>query len=183
MKIMKIIKYTAMSLFACAFCSCSEIDLPEHYLDIEYRYELTCSENVLEYVTPEVTITDAQGNQKKILIDESMWQGSGHKTWSQSVHYDSLGVTNTMTVRYLVKSDVTYKDISGFDDTHNFNCFIFIKEDGDGRRNNYTMIPDYPSDNNVTADMIEEFVLKLTSNSATKGGSVDMKGEITKIEK
>ena len=31
--------------------------------------------------------------------------------------------------------------------------------------------------------MIEEFVLKLTSNSATKGGSVDMKGEITKIEK
>ena len=39
------------------FTSCSDIEIPEHNLDVEFRYELTCSDAFLKYATPQVTIT------------------------------------------------------------------------------------------------------------------------------
>jgi hypothetical protein len=165
-------------------CSDSDIpEIPEHKLDVEFSYELTCSEALLKYVTPEVTFTDAKGMQRAIPIESGMWEGNGHKTWKQSVHYDSLNVYSTATVRYVPKTGISYQDESDFESVHNLSCLITIKEDGDGRRNNHTIIPETPSQKTtVKADALKEFIKSLSTSSVTRGGSVDMKGEITKIE-
>ena len=164
------------------YTSCNEIDIPNHELDVEFKYELTCSEGLLKYVTPEVTITDVTGAKHTLIIENNMWDGNDHKTWTYSVHYDSLNVSNTATVKYIPKAGVNYQDETAFDNVHNLSCFISVKEDGDGRRNNYTIVPDFPSKSNVTADAMKDFINRLSSTSTTRGGSVDMKGEITKIE-
>lgn len=171
-------------LFACLciLSSCSDFEIPDHKLDIEYKYELTCSESLLKYVTPQVTITDTKGVQRTISIEDNMWTGTNHKTWTQSVHYDSLNVSSTMMVKYIPKAGVTYQDENSFDSFHHLNCLISIQEDGDGRRNNHTIVPDFPSTTPVNADKLEEFIDKLGKRELTRGGSVDFKGEITKIE-
>ena len=160
--------------------SCSE--LPDHRLDVEFRYELTCSDVLLKYVIPEVTVTDVTGAQRTFMIEDKMWGGNEHKTWSYSVHYDSLNVSNTMTVSYIPRKDIVYQDEPLFDNVHNLSCLIITQEDGNGRRNNYTIVPDFPSKTNVKADALRDFVSRISQVTSTRGGSVDLKGEITKIE-
>lgn len=164
------------------FTSCSEIEIPEHNLDVEFRYELTCSEAFLKYATPQVTITDGKGTQQTLTVEDGMWTGSDHKTWTYSVHYDSLNVSNSMTVRYIPKASVTYQDEPDFDNVHYLSCLILVQEDGDGRRNNYTIIPDFPAKADVSASVLKTYIEGLESKTTTRGGSVDLMGEITKIE-
>lgn len=182
MKILSIVKYSFLFIVACVFISCSEIDLPEHMLDVEYRYELTCSDDILNFVTPEVSFVDARGNKKTFLIESGMWEGDKHKKWSQSVHYDSINVSNSMTVRYIAKHDLCYHDYTGFDNTHDFNCLILILEDGNGRRNNFTIIPDNTQKVDLNAEQLEKYIQELTTKSSTRGGVVDINGEISKID-
>lgn len=182
MKQIKQLLYTVISFVAFTCVSCSDFEIPDHSLDIEYRYELTCSNDLLNYVTPEVTITDIQGNTRTLVLEDNLWHGDKHKTWSMSVHYDSLNVQNTMTVRYVEKSGVMYKDQSKFDNTHNLSCLIIVQEDGDGRRNNYTIIPDFETQNDVSAETLKKYISKLTTAETTRGGKVGMDGEIVKIE-
>lgn len=178
--------YSLLLMALVTLASCDESDIPEipdHKLDVEFSYELVCSDALLKYVTPEVTFTDAKGAQHTVSVESSMWEGNDHKTWKQTVHYDSLNVSNTATVRYVPKAGITYQDESGFESVHDLSCLITIKEDGDGRRNNHTIIPETPSNKtSVKADAIKDFINRLSNSSLTRGGSVDMKGEITKIE-
>lgn len=165
-------------------CSDSDIpEIPEHKLDVEFSYELVCSDALLKYVSPEVTFTDAKGAQRTVSVESGMWEGSDHKTWKQTVHYDSLNVANTATVRYIPRTNVNYQDESDFESVHDLTCLITIKEDGDGRRNDHTIIPETPSQKTtVKAEALRDFITRLSKSSVTRGGSVDMKGEITKIE-
>ena len=178
--------YSLLLMAFGTFVSCSDSDIPEipdHKLDVEFSYELVCSDALLKYVTPEVTFTDAKGAQRTVSVESGMWEGNDHKTWRQTVHYDSLNVSSTATVRYVPKSGVTYQDESDFESVHYLSCLITIKEDGDGRRNDHTIIPETPSyKTTVKADALKEFINRLSDSSITRGGSVDMKGEVTKIE-
>lgn len=163
--------------------SCSEeYELPDHKLDVEFNYELTCSSHLLKYVKPKVVITDGNGKTTSMIIESNMWTGNEHKTWSQSVHYDSLNVSNTMTVEYIPLNDVIFNDEENFENIHHLSCRISVTEDGDGRRNNFTIIPDFPSDTNVKADILENYIKNLCSKSTTRGGRVGKDGEITKID-
>lgn len=177
-KVMKIFWLAIMGILT----SCSDMEIPFHELDVEFRYELTCSEVLLKYVTPEVTITDRDGTRQTFFIENEMWKGDEHKTWTQSVHYDSLNVANSMTVKYIPKTDVTYQNEPEFDNVHNLSCLVTIQEDGDGRRNNYTIVPNFPSKTEVKAEALKAFVGVLSNKTTTRGGKVDLKGEITKIE-
>lgn len=174
--------YGLMVMAAGTLASCSDIEIPEHKLDVEFKYELTCSADFLRYATPQVTITDGEGRLQTLTIEDNMWTGVEHKTWIQSIHYDSLNVTSTMTVKYLPKVGVTYQDEADFDNVHYLSCLISIQEDGEGRRNNFTIIPDYPAKSDVTASTLRTYIEGLENKETTRGGSVDMKGEITKIE-
>lgn len=162
--------------------ACSEIEIPEHNLDVEFRYELTCSEAFLKYAIPQVTITDGKGTQQTLTIEDHMWAGTDHKTWTLSVHYDSLNVSSLMAVKYVPKAGVTYQDEPDFDNVHYLSCLILVQEDGEGRRNNYTIVPDFPAKSNVTASSLRSYIEGLENKTTTRGGSVDQKGEITKIE-
>ena len=178
-------KYLYCLLFVAmgVFTSCNEIEIPNHSLDVEFTYELICSEGVLKYVTPEVTITDVTGTKRTITIENGMWDGNDHKTWTFTVLYDSLNVSNTAMVKYIPKAGVIYQDETAFDNVHNLSCIISVKEDGDGRRNNYTIVPDFPSKTNVKADVLKDYFERLCKSSSVRGGSVDLKGEIVLIEK
>ena len=166
-----------------ASCDSEVPEIPEHKLDVEFSYELVCSDALLKYVTPEVTFTDAKGVQRTVSVEGSMWTGGDHKTWTETVHYDSLNVSNTATVRYGPKAGVSFQDESDFESVHDLTCLITVREDGDGRRNNHTIIPETPSQKTtVKADALKDFINRLSGSSITRGGSIDMKGEITKIE-
>ena len=173
-----------MAIGMLASCSDSDIpEIPEHRLDVDFTYELVCSDALLKYVTPEVTFTDAKGVQEIVKVEYSMWEGNDHKTWKKNIHYDSLKVSSTATVKYVPKAGISYQDESAFESVHDLSCLITIKEDGDGRRNNHTIIPETPSQKTtVKADALESLINRLSNSSLTRGGSVDMKGEITKIE-
>ena len=181
----KIYRLGMMLLTILGFASCSdEYELPEHKLDVEFSYKLVCSDALLKYVTPEVTFTDAKGVQRTVSVEGSMWTGGDHKTWTETVHYDSLNVSNIATVRYVPKAGVSFQDESDFESVHDLTCLITVREDGDGRRNNYTIIPETPSQKiTVKADALKDFINRLSGSSITRGGSVDMKGELTKIER
>lgn len=173
-----------MVLFVYTSCSNSDFpEIPDHQLDVEFRYELTCSDDILKYVIPEVTITDVTGAKRTLKIEEGMWEGSGHKTWGYAIHYDSLNVSSTIAVSYIPKSGVKYQDEASFENIHHLSCFISVKEDGDGARNAHTIIPDFPSKVSVSADRLRSFFEELSKKNSIRGGSVDIKGEITKIEK
>lgn len=174
--------YDLMVMAAGALASCSDIEIPEHKLDVEFKYELTCSEDFLKYATPQVTITDGRGGQQTLTIEDNMWFGTEHKTWTRTVHYDSLNVSSIMTVKYLPKTGITYHDEVNFDNVHYLSCLISIQEDGEGRRNNFTIIPDYPAKSDVTASALRTYIEELENKETARGGSVDMTGEITKIE-
>lgn len=187
MKTIKNINWCSLLLMAWSiFTSCSDSDIPEipdHKLDVEFSYELTCSDALLKYVTPEVTFTDATGAMHVISIESDMWEGYDHKTWKHSIHYDSLNVANTATVKYVPKTNVNYQDEEDFESFHDLSCIISIKEDGLGRRNNYIIIPETPSNKiYVSADVLRDFIIRLSNTSVTRGGSVDIEGEIIKIE-
>jgi len=172
-----------MALGTLASCDSEVPEIPEHKLDVEFSYELVCSDVLLKYVTPEVTFTDAKGVQRTVSVEGSMWTGGDHKTWAETVHYDSLNVSNTATVKYVPKAGVSYQDESDFESVHGLTCLITIKEDGDGRRNNHTIIPETPTQKTtVKADALRDFINRLSNSSLTRGGSIDMKGEIKKIE-
>lgn len=165
-------------------CDSEVPEIPEHKLDVEFSYELVCSDALLKYVTPEVTFTDVKGVQRTVSVEGSMWTGGDHKTWTETVHYDSLNVSNTATVRYVPKAGVSFQDESDFESVHDLTCLITVREDGDGRRNNHTIIPETPSQKTtVKADALKDFINRLSGSSITRGGSIDMKGEITKIER
>jgi hypothetical protein len=167
-----------------ASCDSEVPEIPEHKLDVEFSYELVCSDALLKYVTPEVTFTDVKGVQRTVSVEGSMWTGGDHKTWTETVHYDSLNVSNTATVRYVPKAGVSFQDESDFESVHDLTCLITVREDGDGRRNNHTIIPETPSQKTtVKADALKDFINRLSGSSITRGGSIDMKGEITKIER
>lgn len=182
---MKSIKlyYSFLLLAALPFVSCSdEYELPEHNLDVNFTYELVCSEALLKYVTPQVTLVDANGSCNMLTIEENMWTGSEHKKWQKSVHFDRLDVSSTMSVNYVLKAGVIFEDEQDFDSAHDLSCLISVLEDGEGRKNNLTIIPDFPSKTNVSAEKLHEFVNKLVNSETTKGGKVGMDGEIVKIE-
>lgn len=182
-KIMKTYRYGFLLLATMGILtSCSEMEMPLHELDVEFRYELTCSEALLKYVTPEVTITDRSGTCQTFSIENEMWKGNEHKTWTQSVHYDSLNVSSSMTVKYVPKAGVIYQDELDFDNVHNLSCLVIVQEDGEGRRNNYTIVPDFPSKTDVKAEALKNFIEALSNKLTTRGGKVDLKGEITKME-
>ena len=175
--------FLLMALGILTSCYSEAPEIPEHKLDVEFSYELVCSDALLKYVTPEVTFTDAKGVKRTVSIESSMWTGGDHKTWTETVHYDSLNVSNTATVKYVPKVGVSYQDESDFESVHDLTCLISVKEDGDGRRNNHTIIPETPSQKiTVKADALRDFINRLSNSSITRGGSVDMQGEITKIE-
>lgn len=172
-----------MAVGTLASCDSGVPEIPEHKLDVEFSYELVCSDALLKYVTPEVTFTDAKGVQHTVAVENNMWVGGDHKTWTETIHYDSLNVSNTATVKYVPKAGVSYQDESDFESVHGLTCLITIKEDGDGRRNNHTIIPETPTQKTtVKADALRDFINRLSNSSLTRGGSIDMKGEITKIE-
>ena len=87
-----------------------------------------------------------------------------------------------MAVRYIPKSSVTYQDEQDFDYVHYLSCLISIQEDGDGRRNNYTIVPDFPAKTDVSASALKTYIEGLVNKTTTRGGRVDLNGEITKIE-
>ena len=178
--------YSLLLMALVTLASCDESDIPEipdHKLDVEFSYELVCSDALLKYVTPEVTFTDAKGVQQTVKVENGMWEGTDHKTWKQTVHYDSLNVSNTATVKYVPKAGISYQDESDFESVHGLTCLITVKEDGDGRRNNHTIIPETPTQKTtVKVDALRNFINRLSNSSLTRGGSIDMKGEITKIE-
>lgn len=165
-----------------ASCSNLEVEIPDHNLDVEFRYELTCSEVFLKYATPQVIITDGNGTERILTIEDNMWTGTNHKTWIQSVHYDSLNVSSSMTVKYLPKAGVTYQDEYDFDNIHYLSCMILVQEDGEGRRNNYTIIPDFPAKTDVTASTLKSYIEGLENKTTMRGGKVGVNGEITKTE-
>lgn len=165
-----------------ALTSCFDSKIPDHFLDVEFQYELTCSEHILKYVTPEVSITDATGKKNIFTIDEEMWEGVSHKKWKLSIHYDSLNVSNTLSVRYIPKIGVVYQDEVEFDSFHDLNCLIMVMEDGNGARNNYTIVPDFPSLTDVTASALESYIENLSAKTYSRGGTVGLNGEITKMD-
>ena len=164
------------------FFSCSDYELPEHKLDVEFRYELTCSDVLLRYASPEVTITDVNGMQRTFLIDDNMWDGNEHKKWIQSFHYDSLNVSNTMMVKYIPKAGVEFQDEPAFDSFHNLSCLINVSEDNLGGPDDFTIIPDFPSKVNVSASALKAYIEGLSSKTIIRGGSVDLNGNITRVE-
>lgn len=165
------------------FVSCSdEYVLPEHNLDVNFTYELVCSEALLKYVTPQVSFFDANGSRNTLTIEDNMWTGSEHKKWEKSVHFDCLDVSSTMSVNYVLKAGVIFEDEHDFDSTHDLSCLVSVLEDGKGRKNNLTIIPDFSSKTNVSAEKLNEFVNELVNSEITRGGKVGINGEIVKIE-
>lgn len=182
MKTFSFCRYFFIMTICMIITSCAdEYELPDHKLDVEFNYELTCSEQLLKYVIPRVTITDETGYSTTLTIEKNMWTGGNHKTWTQSIHYDSLKVSNKMTVEYLPISGVMFQDEENFDETHHLSCRISVLEDNDGRRNKFNIIPDFTSNTAVKADVLEAYVQTLSKKTITRGGSVGEDGEIIEI--
>lgn len=97
---------------------------PVTYVDIDYQ--LTCSEDLLQYVTPRVTYTDADGSVKTVDASDSEWKENKDvkfdvtidgvstdaklMTWTKRVRYTSFPVDKEMTVKYVSKANMPSDD-------------------------------------------------------------------------
>lgn len=83
--------------FCCLMTSCKDED------STEIRYQLTCSKDLLEFVTPVMTFP-TQSGRADLRITEDMWddngQGSENVSFAGVVDFDHVGGDYTFSVRY-----------------------------------------------------------------------------------
>ena len=90
------------------------------YVDIDYV--LNCSEDLLEYATPQVTYVDDDGQEVTVQIADSEWEVDEDVTfsvafndvslnakilkWTKRIHREEFPVDDEMTVTYIPKADM-----------------------------------------------------------------------------
>ena len=117
---------------------------------VEYEYVLTCSKELLQYATPQVTYRDNNGhfqtfllseadmfdtkNSVTIVINGKTMTDDSLKTWRKGVKYENFGIVDDeMTVTYIPKSDIPEDATTeGRDLEHRLEVAYFEMKDDDG---------------------------------------------------
>ena len=94
------------------------------YVDIDYT--LNCSEDLLEYATPQVSYVDDNGQEVTVQIADSEWEVNEDMTfsvtfedvsldakvlkWTKQIHREEFPVDDEVTVTYIPKADMPEYD-------------------------------------------------------------------------
>ena len=165
----------------------------------QFEYTLVCSEQLLEYATPEVTYTNDKGEEITTILTDNLWEkgygfadistystggdNSERMHWnSPKIKYDDFtSVDNTISVKYIPKSgiasDSTFTSTTGL--FHYLYYTINVRDDsGDNHfeTNTLTTIQNW-TNINIKQNVIEyinSLSDKLTCH-AKNDGTIEVK--------
>lgn len=178
-----------LALFA--FSSCGP---DENNESVEMNYILSCSEDLLKFVSPEVTYVDGDGTEKTITLSDGDWNKTGNVSvgndnsstsvtglkshvWMKKVTFDSFGVSGKISVKYVPLSnteDITDKQYTFFHDIS-----ITATAKSDDTLNQHTSIDLDLTGSTVYGTAVTSYLEKLASTTDTKTCTVDGSGSIT----
>ena len=99
---------------------------PEQVRYVDIDYVLNCSEDLLEYATPQVTYVDDDGQEVTVQIADSEWEvdedvifsvtfedvslDAKVLKWTKRIHREEFPVDDEMTITYIPKADMPEYD-------------------------------------------------------------------------
>lgn len=169
-----------------ALYSCDEED---DKFNVEIDYEYSCSRDLLEFVTPVMTYTDAAGTHE-LEMAGTAWTDSSdnYMYFEKTVNYDHFGIDNTCSVRYELNENAL--ENVDLDREYRFYSHLNIPAavalaiyDDDRVYNNIYVSVDLKSqDNIVTGDEVRQYVEALITTTEVEHIVVDGEGNITVTE-
>lgn len=124
---------------------------PESTLYADVDFVLNCSEDLLLYVTPQVTYTDNDGTKKTITIDDSEWSENKETKfnvafvdgsydakvmkWTKRVRYTNFPIDKEMTVKYIRKTNMPPYDKERINRFYHYPSVAmqFVKTEGNNK--------------------------------------------------
>lgn len=120
-----------LALFALSSCKDEE--------SVDITYGLSCSGDLLKFVSPVVTYVDENGTEQTYTISNEDWNKTGILTigddntsmtvtdstsyyWTKHIHFDYFGAKGSISVKYIPLSDT--EDTTGKQYTFSHNVFI-----------------------------------------------------------
>jgi len=183
-----------LAVFAFSSC-CDNCDPDDHKNEsVEMTYILTCSEDLLKFVSPVVTYVDGDGTENTITLSDGDWDKSGDVStgdenssisvtglkshiWKKSVTFNSFDISGRISVKYAPLSgteDTTDKQYKFFHDVS-----ITATAKSDYIRNNYSTISLDLTGLTVQGSAVATYIEQLTNKTDTKTCTVDGSGLIT----
>lgn len=153
-----------------------DIPVPEATTYVDVDYQLTCSEDLLQYVTPRVTYTDNDGTTKTVDISDSEWEENEEiefyaefkngklnakiMTWTKRVRYTKFPVDKEMTVKYVPKANMPAYDKTRVNKFYHFPS-VYMKYVSEGKSilgSKYTKNVSYTNKYKTIEEIISEYV-------------------------
>lgn len=125
-----------MLMLAFGTSSCSDNETAE------FAYVLECSEDLLKFVTPEVTVTNADGKEETTVISDNDWVKSNVElemsdggvnirksvagyAWVKHIYASNWDVKSSMIIKYIKKENIpALKFQDSFIFSHNLSCSV-----------------------------------------------------------
>jgi len=176
------------TIIALGLSSCSKDDE-----SVEMNYIVSCSADLLKFVSPVVTYTDGNGMEKTITLTDADWNkdnelsmGNGNSsttitgvdsyTWTKRVVFDSFGVSGKMTVKYVPLTNT--EDTTGKKYLFKHNISISANAQSDNVQSQYVDISLDLAGTQVDGTMVSTYINKLVQTPDTKKCVVDGDGGI-----
>jgi len=187
----RLFKVLTLMLAVFALNSCGDDDPIQN---VEMNYILSCSEDLLKFVSPVVTYVDGDGTEKTITLSDGDWNKSGNISvgnessstsvtglksyvWTRKVTFNSFGVNGKISVKYIPLSnteDTTDKQYTFFHDVS-----ITATAKSEYSQNQHTSIDLDLIGSTVHGTAVTTYIEKLANATDTKTCSVDGSGSIT----
>lgn len=169
---------------AFVFAACSDDDDDEKDVQsVEMTYTLSCSEDLLKFVSPVVTYVDGNGASQTATLTDADWTVStgstGKKTykWSQSAQFSSFGVSGRVSVKY-VPTEVA-ADTTGTQYTFSHQVTIGAEAKSKSTSSHYVDISGIESETKASGASVKTYIEMLTQDTDSKTCTVDKSGNIT----
>ncbi|MBQ9640157.1 MAG: hypothetical protein IJV06_01125 [Bacteroidaceae bacterium] len=193
------LKVLAFLLLSISMVSCSTDK------KAEFAYTLECSEDLLKFVTPEVTVTNADGVEEKIVINDNDWSKGNVEvnmsgvtirrtilncSWTKSILADDWGVMSSMVVKYVKKENQpVLQEQDSFIFAHGISCIVSAskkEKKAFSSKNDLGVGGDILGTTityqYVSASMVNAYIDNLVANPEKKVFYVNDDGEISEVK-
>lgn len=160
---------------------------------VEMSYTVSCSADLLKFVSPVVTYTDGNGKENTVTLTDADWNkgnevsmGNGNSsttitgmdsyTWTKRIEFDSFGVSGKITVKYVPLSNT--EDTTGKKYLFKHNIFIIANAQSDNVYHQSAEVTVDLTGTKLDGTMVSTYINNLVQTPDTKSCVVDSDGGI-----
>lgn len=186
MKVMACTCLLAM-LFACSEDETKVTLINNQKTDGSFNYVLTCSEDLLKFITPVAIYHDEKNIEHVDTLNEDVWmksdsisidgklsiKGEEAFRWRKKISFSHFNVSSSMTVKYIKKENVNYSENDSYRFYHNLICPVV------GYTNNLDTIT-FSEGTPIKGSQVADYLQSLSRMSDSRNVAIDADGKINR---